>query len=416
MVKSLSLIDSFKQILYSSKVEKGVIILLLVTFFPLTYKIISPIFIILGLGAYTEYINGILYCIGIMLAFLRIKNSIRATDIFLYLAFSFILWVSPLIYPMSDGFVSENMHDILLKFAVFYFLGLIVDYNRDKMLLRLVMRIAFLIAVFWQTCLLVGLVDFDSPDGTVGEQMEFAYSLLLVVMYMLIEYNNTHDKIELFAFLLGSVMILFMGTRGPVVLLGLFLAAFFLIFHKYKSHPIIKKLSIISFFLIFYFLSNPIMMSMSLIAVRLGMSSKVFDSYLSNSLINIEESSGRDTIYAEMWNAISSDSTGFGYGFGGDRLFSASNGYAHNFELEILVQFGLLGAAIIFLILSILFIRSYSKARHNNCREFWLVVFFWGFMSLQFSKSWLIHEGFFFMIGYFVTLLRNRRSTIFINE
>ena len=415
MVHPQSLSDSFRQILHSSRTDKGFMILLLVTFFPLTYKIISPFLIIAGLGAYSEYINGTLYTIGVLLALPLIRTNIRVTDIFVYLVFSFLFFASPLVYPMSEDFVCENMQNIL-KFVPFYFLGVMVNYNRDKGLLRLVMRIAFLIALFWQVCLMMGLVDIESEDGTLGEQMDFAYSLLVVIMYMLIEYNNTHDKIELLSFLIGSLMLLFMGTRGPVVIWAIFVVTYLLLFHKFETKNIAKKLGIVSLFFIFYIFSTPIAMCLSLIAERIGMSTKIFDSFLGNSLISLEESSGRDTIYADMWKAISDDPTGFGYGFGGDRLFSASNGYAHNFELEILVQFGYFGAAFLFLILLILFIRSYSKAKQARSGEFWLVIFFWGFMSLQFSKSWLLHEGFFFMIGYFISVQRNNGKTVYINE
>ena len=83
-------------------------------------------------------------------------------------------------------------------------------------------------------------------------------------------------------------------------------------------------------------------------------------------MISLEESSGRDSIYEGMLEAIKNDTTGFGYGIGGDRLFSASNGYAHNFEIEILVQFGCIGGGILLLLLAILFLNTYYKSKKTS--------------------------------------------------
>lgn len=410
MSQKLSIKDTIRLFVNAPKAEKGFMILLLVTIFPLTYKIISPILIITGFGSYTEYISTALYIIGIWLALPIICRRISMADFFVYILFALFLVFSKYLYPQSAGFVNENMHDILLYFVPFYFLGVMSDYRSDGFLFRLVMRIAFFIAVFWQICLMAGLVQFESEDGTIGEQMDFAYSLLIVVCYMLVEYNKSHDKIELCAFILGTLMLLFMGARGPVVICVMFITSYLLIFHRFTSGNIIKKIGIILVFGVFYVLSKPFMFALAVFAERMGMNTKIFDSFIGGGMISLEESSGRDSIYEGMLEAIKNDTTGFGYGIGGDRLFSASNGYAHNFEIEILVQFGCIGGGILLLLLAILFLNTYYKSKKNAAAEFWLVVFFWGFVSLQFSKSWIIHEGFFFLIGYCSSVLKTRKN------
>lgn len=384
-------------------------ILLLVTFFPLTYKIISPFLILTGFGTYTEYITGFLYTIGVLMAFPHIRNSVRINDIIYYLLFAGFFLASQLFYPLSVDFINKNSHDILLYFVPIFFLGIIVNYERDQYLIKSAMRIAFLIALFWEACIIFGLVELESSNGEIGEQMDLAYYILLINSYNLIEYNNSHDKFELCAFLIGSFLLLFMGTRGPVVLEAIFLVVYIFLFHAFKRYNELKKLGIFLLFSVFYMFSTPIVISLSLLASKLGMNAKVFDSLMEGTMVNLEDSSGRDMIYDVMWNAIAQDTSYLGYGFGADRFFSPSGGYAHNFEIELFVEFGYIGGGLILLLLTILSYRAYRRVRGTVTAEFMLVIFFWGFMSLQFSKSWLIHSGFFFMIGYFISILRGAK-------
>lgn len=404
--------NSLSQVFHSSVAEKGIMILLLVTFFPLTYKIISPVLILTGFGEYTSSITGVLYLVGIVCASPRIRNGLKPIDVGLYLTFATFFLISRLLYPRSSSFVEKNAFDFLIYVVPFYFLGVLVNYKRDRILIQNVMRIAFFIAVYWETCILMGLVDFGTVDGTIGEQMEFAYSLLIVVCYMLVEYNKSHSYIELIGFFLGSLMLLFMGTRGPVVLLFTFVTVYLVLFQHFGKRNFLKKTFIVALFGVFYIYSKPLLMALSIFSVQFGLSNKIFESILDDSMINLEESSGRDTIYETMLSAIKADPSGFGYGFGGDRLFSESNGYAHNLELEVFVEFGYIGGIIFFLFLLFLFVQSYNKVKGTTSASFLLVIFFWGFMSLQFSMSWLIYPGFFFLIGYCISIIRTKRIDI----
>lgn len=410
MVDKLSLVETFKQTLRYSKVEKGYFILLLTTFMPLTYKLISPFMIIAGYGAYTVYISSVLYFLGIFFSFPLIKSSVRLSDILVFISFGLIFYFSQLWHPRSTSFINDNFFDIMTQFAPFFFLGLMVDYIRDRLLIRNVMRMAFLIVIFWELCLVLGLVDMgESSSQNLGEQMDLSYYTLVIISYFLVEYNKSNCRIEFVFLLIGSFLLFLMGTRGPIVIWLCFILTYYLLVHRFNKYNFLKKIGFIFLFLIFYIFSVEICLLLSSVAFQLGFSTKIFDSILGGNMVNLEQSSGRDSIYSDMLTAIFSDFSGFGYGFGGDRLFSASKGYAHNFELEILVQFGLVGGSVIFLFLLILFFLTYRKVKETVNVEFWLVIFFWGFMSLQFSKSWLMHPGFFFLIGYCISVLRTAK-------
>jgi len=401
--------------------EKGYALLLLLTIMPLTYKAISPIYIILGLGNYSYTIMPTLYIIGILLAYREVRLYIRSADIVFYITLFIYVYCSQLFYPLSADFVKENFHDFILYVVPFYFLGLSFDYRKHRYLIHCSARLAIYIHIFWQLCMLLDLVEISSESG-LGEQMENAYSLLVIVPLLFVEYFLSHMKQDLFLALIGIFMILFMGTRGPLVIMLIFFATYFILFKTFKNNNFQIKTAIFLLAIIGINFIEPIMLLFSSIAMKLGYSSntKIFDGILTSSILRLDDSSGRDMIFSAMTNAIKHDNTGLGYGFGSDRLFSPSNGYAHNFELEILVQFGIIGGGLILLFLFLLFIHSFTKTKGSPECIMWFILFCWGFLSLQFSMSWIIRPAFFILLGYCVSLRRlsvnkTEMSTISLN-
>lgn len=111
------------------------------------------------------------------------------------------------------------------------------------------------------------------------------------------------------------------------------------------------------------------------------------DEYL---LSRIEEtvegnSSGRDVIYSEMWNMWAGTEKIinflFGYGYNGTLLYSPLHKFAHNDWLEILVDFGLLGA-VIYASIFISFAGLYFKLDKGYARTVCIVI-----VSIWFLKT-----------------------------
>lgn len=393
--------------------DKGIALVFLIIFAPLTYKLLSIFFIISGLGSYTASINGILFCIGLILSLKYFIGHVKQGDILFYLFIAIFVYFSPLLYPQTEEFVNKSFHDFILYVVPFYFIGLSLDYNRNRILLRFAARMGMYIQIFWEACMLLGLVEIERGEsGTIDEQMQSAYAILFPLIFLIIEALHSHKKIDVILSIVGFLLLFFMGTRGPILVFIFFLMIYFILFRTYKNNCL-KKVGILLLLGLFYVFLVPIMMLLSVLALRFGFSTRVFDSMLGNSMVNLEESSGRDGIYESMISAIKNDSTGLGYGFGGDRLFSASHGYAHNFELEIFTQFGFIGGGLIILLLLFLFARCLNKTKGSIISEIWFALFCSGFISLQFSMSWIIHPTFFILLGYSVSILRSSKSSFY---
>ena len=390
-----------------SKKERGLAYIFLITFVPLFYKLIVPFFVIAGLGEYTIIINGTIVAIGIILSGNHFFKTIKGSDIFFYLFIALFLVLNPLIYPTSDVFVEKNFLNFMLQVVPYYFIGLALCCdNRDKILL-FVAKWGIITQVFWQACIMIGLVEHEGSvvDGSLGEQMEVAYSLLFPIFVLFVDLMKKFDIVNIILLLLGVMLLFFMGTRGPIVVFAVFLLIYYVVLKNFKSYNILKKGIIVGLFVLFYYYIVPICAFIAPFAASLGFSTRVFDSIVEQAMVNMDSASNRDDFYGSVFSAIQSNGIGIGYGWGGDRLHTPTGGYAHNLELELLCQFGIVGAGIIFVVLAVILCKSYF--RNKQYSEIWLTMLCVGPLSLQFSESYVTYPLFFVAIGYFVSSARN---------
>lgn len=391
--------------------DKGYLLLLCAVFVPLTFKLISPIFILCGLGNYTDIIMPTLTWIGIILSYQRFTHSVKAGNILGYILFAIFYVVSPLFYPNSAAFVSENFHDFILTVVPFFFIGLTFDYERDEKLFYFTAVFGILIQIFWQICQIAGFVDFDVDDRAMSEQMGTAYGFLFSVCYIT---KSAFDNVRLFDVVLSVlsiIVLLLMGTRGPVVVYLVFVVCYVFFHTKIHNNGMVKKTLFFLIALTLYLFSNPILQGFAKIATNIGLSARVFESFIDDQMFNMEESSFRDIIYKDAFNIIKSGNE-FGSGFGYDRIVMGSFRHAHNFELEILLDFGRIGGSIILVLLLWMIVKSYRITRSTNESAFMTVMLTCGLLSLQLSSTWIVHPLFFIFFGYMVSLLQKNRPTI----
>lgn len=404
------IIDKVKSILGISgfsKEEYGYLLIYLVAFVPLVYKFFSPFFILAGLGSFTIFINPVIMISGLLILKSKLGFYVRKSDIMTYFLVVVLLLLTPLLFPANQPFFEEYYADFVLFTLSFYFIGLTLDYSKRERIISAVAIIGFWYSVYWQTLIFLGFVETNyGYDGTAGEQMGQAYYLLFSVMVFFVNLVRRFSILNLVYFVASTLLLLFFGTRGPVLILGLFIAVYLIVFHKFKSVNVLKKISAAFLFVFFFYYLEIIVMAIVPLASALGFSTRVFDSILDNRMTNITESSDRDMIWGNLITAIQYDQGGIGYGWLGDRVLLTDIQYSHNFELEILTQFGVLIGGGLLLLMLILIIKSYININKSPSRDFWLIMLFVGFVELQLSNTYVSHPLFFVMIGYYMSITR----------
>ena len=402
-VKSIIGISGF------SREECGYLLIYLVAFVPLVYKFFSPFFILAGLGSFTIFINPVIMISGLLILKSELGFYVRISDIALYFLVVVLLFLTPLLFPANQPFFDKYYTNFVLFTLPFYFIGLTLDYSKRERIISAVAKIGFWYSVYWQTLIFLGFVETNyGYDGTAGEQMGQAYYLLFPIMVFFVNLIRHFSILNLAYIAASTLLLLFFGTRGPVLILGLFIAVYLIVFHKFKSVNVLKKISAAFLFVFFFYFLEIIVMAIVPLASALGFSTRVFDSILDNRMTNMTDSSDRDMIWEKLITAIQYDQGGIGYGWLGDRVLLTDVQYSHNFELEILTQFGVFIGGGLLLLLLILMIKSYINIKNSPSRDFWLLMLFVGFVELQLSNTYVSHPLFFVMIGYYMSIARKK--------
>lgn len=396
-----------------TKAEKGRILLYLVAFVPMIYKLISPFFILAGLANYTVVIIPTMVVLGIIMSWKNLRESIHVQHVLLYLLIVFLLFISPIIYPKTLYLHDDNYWPFISSVLPFFFIGLLIDYKRDKYILRFVARMGVIEQLFWQMCLLAGLVQAElGTADSLGEQMESAYQLLFPIFILYNSLSKEKNIIDIVLAIIGTSLLFFMGTRGPIVVYGLFVVGYFIFFKKYNSYSFFKKGLAISVFCIFYYYLELIILAILPIAKTLGFSTRVFDSILDDKMVNMNESSSRDDFYGNVIKVITNDN-GLGHGWLSDRLFTPTHGYVHNLELELLCQYGYIGGTLLLLYIIFLAYKRYLYAKKEGNETVWFIFFCSGFMALQFSYTYVKYPLFFVFLGYILnTKIKNSNNLV----
>ena len=139
-----------------------------------------------------------------------------------------------------------------------------------------------------------------------------------------------------------------------------------------------------------------------------GLSTRIFESFLDDQLMNYEKSSGRNEIHELLWSYISNDVGGIGYGFGSDRLFSTTGTrYAHNLVYEVWMDFGLYIGSILLILFVFFIVKTFHKAYGSDSFNLFLILLISSVGHLMFSSSYLIDYQIYFFVGFCVNILRS---------
>ncbi len=375
--------------------------LLFLTFGLTFFDYIRPIINALGLSSSVDNIISIFWIVGIYFCLSLIFKTIRLIDIVGYLAICAFYYLSPTIYPFTRNFVESSFSLFAFQTLPFYFLALMIDFHRDKSALALISKMQLLMMVLFVFLSLLGKINSD----VTGEQMFRSYSILFPTMFLYYTYLKSRKIWDLLFFLLGGVMILMFGTRGPLVCLIIFLLTFLFINYRHNAVMTINLLLVIS---VFYIFLRPIIIVLMILTRTVGLSTRIFEKFLEDELIDYEDSSGRNEIHELLWEYIVNDQSGIGYGLGSDRLLGRKGTeYAHNLVYEVWMDFGLYIGSF-FLILFIFFIaKTFIKAYGSGSFNLFLMLLICSVGRLMLSSSYLQDFQLYFFIGYCVNILRS---------
>ena len=292
----------------------------------------------IGWHFFNDYSNAFFIAIAVIGSYKLFLESVRVFDVIFLFVIVFWHQYSPLIFPETSIYSIENTDRFLFTCLPLYLVGITFDSKQSKEVFVLMSWLALLL----QTInLSVRGMGYDESGEVQDELMGAAYGLLPFVLILLWNAFEEGGIINAIISIIAVFIELSLGTRGPVICVAFFIAIYFIAFRTYKHNVFIKSL-IAGIAGLVYLFATEIVLIFSPVAMFLGLSTRVFDSYLEGTLVNYNESSFRDDIYAVTLKSFNERHSFWGEGLYSDRFLSKTGQYCHNFEIEILCAFGYL--------------------------------------------------------------------------
>lgn len=270
---------------------------------------------------------------------------------------------------------NEKVLNILIKFAIFYFLYLI-----------LIDLIPTLNRGYW--------IDIG-PDGRelkLDYNLSFGYNLTFPCIVFIYNLFRRNKKVYIIPAFISAYLILIYGNRGAMLVVILYV--FLIILQSLKKMKLDKKVLIIGTLIVALILFQKYYDKLLLFLIRIANAYHI-DSRSIRMIINgnFAEDNGREVIWRVVIDAIKSRPF-LGYGILGDRpIVSPIHyvGYSHNLFLEIIISFGITG----YLIISRLLFESFNmifRCNDKKSNDLFIILFAVSSQLLISMSFWYVWE------------------------
>lgn len=342
--------------------------------------------------------------IGISLALFAIANNrdkLKIKDVLFYLICLLVYVIHMVVFPNNTERLIDLMPFVFFTILPYFFVGLFVDFNKQKRVLEYVSMTVILMNIIYRYVFRMSVGD-DFLDTTHGDDMATAYFYLPHLLLLLGSILKKFNVWKLICVVFAFIMICGTGNRGALLMIVLFLLMYFFLIKDYKR-PILSRVVIVivglfGITLLPYFAQ---FMSEYLLSLNLGLSDRAFQFYLEG---DFAFDNGRNKIKEILYSRLS-ESPFIGYGLLGDRVITGM--WAHDILLEFWVSFGYLFGSMLFVGIVGIIIQGYVKCYSENEKVGLLVLFVIGFAQLFVSSTFLQNRYFWLLLGYAICLRRN---------
>lgn len=357
------------------------------------------------LNKYTDELEITLVVVPLILGLPYLLRKIKVSDFIFVMVCALIYTLNIVLYIDNADVLEKRAYNFLCLVLPYYLIGVSLDLEKLLKPFYYISVTAIFFAAFYG--LIYAQSDYYQGELSVSDyNMEAAYNILphvLLVSWIALKKFNVWT---LSIMILGVGMIIAYGTRGPLVCIIIFIAIY-LLFYKNIKYRRILQVSTIGVSVIIINFIDPIMMVLQLFFAKIGMSTRIFDYFLSDK---ITQSHGRDMISNTLNHILSNDESFLGYGLLGS--YKYVNTYPHNIVLEFLFSFGKIIGPLLLLVIAILIISATKISQNSITKVFILLLVCASIIKLFMSGTFLDDSLFFMLIGFCVQSIRCRNNGI----
>ena len=352
------------------------------------------------LGTMTDELEWCIVLAPILLSLPKLWKRIKTSDhIFVFACLIYYLLKIQL-FPQNADVLVNRLFSFSLLTRPYYYIGVTLDIKRFYNFFYYISVVAVFMCAFYEL-LYAQSASYTGDVDTSEYNMELAYSILPHVLMVSWRALKRFVLLNIAPMLLGLMLLLSFGTRGPVICAIVFIAIYLLFIRPSKYQKTMRIITVACAVYAMSFLEQ-FMTFMQLMTFQLGMSTRIFDKYFEGEL---EDSSGRDYIRETLLRELSIDNSLFGHGVLGSYPFV--NTYPHNIVLEFLFSFGWVwGIAILF---CIVYIIAKMLINTHQCEinvTFGIILVIASILKLCFSSTFVDDALFFMLLGYCVNSSR----------
>jgi len=349
--------------------------------------------ILIGQNQIVETMIDIIAIAMFVVGLFEVIRNFGRVVFFSLIIFAIIWGYSYLFFPENREYISKEYIQFFIYSLPFLWFGYyLIKSNQFIDLIIPIAKIKLILALIVQIAILLKL----APDLFEGDYQTAAYSLIfgLTAIY----YKSVRDKklFDIVLAIVGTVVLLLVGSRSILVSIFFFWLVFFLITVRQKKSSLII---IIVVLLLVWVGMDAFISGLSSASAQVGYSNHISDA-LSDSALFVDEN--RTALYAGFFSLIMQSP--FGYGVMGDRYLSYSTGlffkpiYPHNIFLEIGVDFGYVVGTLLIVLLLVYIIKSFVK-QSVRLQMTMLVLLSSTFIKLIFASTFWGDQLFFLLIG-----------------
>lgn len=352
------------------------------------------------LGTLTDELEWCIVLAPILLSLPKLWKRIKTSDhIFVFACLIYYL-LNIQLFPQNADVLVNRLFSFSLLTLPYYYIGVTLDIKRFYNFFYYISVVAVFMCAFYEL-LYAQSASYTGDVDTSEYNMELAYSILPHVLMVSWRALKRFVLLNIAPMLLGLMLLLSFGTRGPVICAIVFIAIYLLFIRPSKYQKTMRIITVACAVYAMSFLEQ-FMTFMQLMTFQLGMSTRIFDKYFEGEL---EDSSGRDYIRETLLRELSIDNSLFGHGVLGS--YPYVNTYPHNIVLEFLFSFGWVwGIAILF---CIVYIIAKMLINTHQCEinvTFGIILVIASILKLCFSSTFVDDALFFMLLGYCVNSSR----------
>lgn len=353
-----------------------------------------------------DFMVSLVFCTLLFFSLRTFMQRLWARDI-LFFCFSLLIYVAYYwIFPLNQSYYKMYAPTFAEKALPMFLIGASIIPQKSHRLFQEMywVSICTILAFTFYRIILNPMASGAQADGDM-------YAAYLFLPHLCVVMGNAMKKpnpLNISIAALGSFVLVSLGTRGTVVCLLAFIVLMLMLFQKNKHPILIASLFVVIAVLLVF---GGLLDWLYDFAESNGLSLRVLDKLKSG---NFSQSSGRAVIAERVLEYI------FLYPLTGLGIYSdrrvAGGQYAHNIVLELMIDFGVIAGLILFICLVVLIAKATFVARRYENNDGAVIILLAyicsGFLKVFLSGSYLNEDTLFFLIGYCVAILREKKLEV----